>query len=926
MRVRGLFLRSRVARRTFRALLAAALLPLAVFVTLVTQAYVADRGERQRRESAEFLRHMGELSVQRLTAARATLAVRAADGIFEAPALHDPAVLAVLQRLATVAADGTVHGEASLAADWQAAGATRSLVARELWWLPADRVQPARVMLQWPDGRGRGWWLAEVAPDFLWADFAEPGAATDLCLQDVDGRALRCTGAVPADAPVWPVALERGFGSTDWVLKGQPRPRAAGLLDDLLTLALMAGLAALLLIVVIGLVLVRRTMVPLEQLMQGTRRVAAGDWSARVETAGHDEFGQLAGLFNAMTARQQRRHQAMEAQAGIDREILSAVALPQVLQQVAARLQALAPSARVAVLAQAADGSGWQCHRPGEAAWPCDAPAGAHDTATDDGLAVHCGLQRDTPPWVRLALDLPPEGQVPACWVPARWQAETVAVLLLAGDAPLALDEDARREVGQLRDRSALAVASARREHVLQERALRDSLTGLLNRRGLQALWEGWLAAEGGPRPFELMFIDLDGFKAVNDALGHSAGDTLLRAVTERLKAVLPPQAVLARHGGDEFVAALPSDAVTPAAAEALAESLCQRLALPFVVRGLVQHLGASVGLVSSPADGLDAEELLRRADLAMYAAKREGRGRWRRFSAALDRDASERAWIQRDLRDALNHGGLEVHFQPRLALHDGHTCGAEALVRWHHPVHGWVPPLRFVPVAEETGLVVELGWQVLSLALVQCRRWRETGAPVGRVAVNVSARQLREPEFAEQTLAMVARHGLRPQDLEIEVTESLFAGEPEAVQRALAPLRAHGVQVALDDFGTGFSSLAALRDLPVDVLKIDRSFVVELGIDARSDAVVRAIVALARDLGKRTVAEGVETALQEQRLRALGCDEVQGWRYARALPGDTFVHRARTGFAAVEEAALPATPGTTPPVRPSAPVSAADA
>jgi diguanylate cyclase len=400
---------------------------------------------------------------------------------------------------------------------------------------------------------------------------------------------------------------------------------------------------------------------------------------------------------------------------------------------------------------------------------------------------------------------------------------------------------------------------------------------------------------EGGPKPFTVLFVDLDGFKEVNDSMGHSAGDNLLCTVADRLRSLLPERSELARPGGDEFVMLLPAGVD----ADALAEEVCRRLAQPFVLRGQVVYIGASVGLASSPTDGLDRDELMRRADLAMYAAKGDGRGRWRRYADALDAEASERAWIARDLRLALDAGALEVHYQPRLDLASGRTCGAEALVRWPHPERGMIPPVRFIPVAEESELIVALGSFVLDAALAQCRHWRDKGLDVGRVAVNVSARQLRDPRFAESVMAALGRHGLQPRDLEIELTESLFAGEVSAVERALAPLRARGVCVALDDFGTGFSSLSALKHLPVDVMKIDRSFVIDLGQDRAADAVVRSVIALARDLGKRVVAEGVETELQQQRLQALGCDEVQGYRYAKPLPAATFLDSARRGFGA---------------------------
>ncbi|MEZ5620840.1 MAG: EAL domain-containing protein [Burkholderiaceae bacterium] len=911
MRIRGFFLRSRVARRTFWVLLAAALLPLALFALVAGQAYLAERDARQHRDETEYLKHIGLRAFDRLVAARATLAAHAADGRFDAPSLPGASGHRVLARLATLTGDRS-HGDAALAADWRRAGGDGLDGTRELWWLPLRDGQPARVILEWHDTRGRGLWLAEVAPEFLWADFEPDGPAAALCLQDAGRNPLRCARPAEAGAPEWRLFMRGAFDSPDWLVAGRRADAGIATQDDVLELLLLAGGATLLLITSLGLILVRRTMVPLEQLTAGTRRLAGGDWSVRVDDARGDEFGQLARQFNAMVEGQHRQLEAMTVQAAIDRELLGEVDLPRVMQQVVSRLQALAPGAGVAVVAQSVDGRDWQLHRPGLPATACEGPPETlqREPEADAWMTPRCGQAEAPPDWVRVALGQPPSAPAAVCAVPARWQGETVAVLLQCTACRTTLEEGTRREVAQLRDRCALAVATARREHRLVERAVRDELTGLLNRHGLHDACEEWLAGPGGPRDFAVLFVDLDGFKEINDSLGHSAGDLLLRAVTERLRALLPAGAVLARPGGDEFVALLPDDGPAPGGdggAEALAQTVCRRLAQPFVVCGQLQHIGASVGLAVCPQDGTDREELLRRADLAMYAAKAEGRGRCRRYADTLDREASERTWMLRDLRAAVGEGALEVHFQPRLELGSGRICSAEALVRWRHPQHGWIPPLRFVPLSEQSDLILVLGRQVMSLAMTQFRRWRTEGLRVGRVAVNVSARQLHEPLFADETLALLARHGLRPQDLEIEITESLFAGDPTAVTRALAPLRAHGVVVALDDFGTGFSSLGALARLPVDVMKIDRSFVIDLGQGTAADAVVRSVIALARDLDMRVVAEGVETRAQEQRLLALGCDEVQGYRYAKPLAPDAFVEGARAGFGATlgtEEAA----------------------
>jgi diguanylate cyclase (GGDEF)-like protein len=895
MRIRGLFLHSRVARRTFWVLVAAALLPLLLFGMLASQAYLDARERDQHRAATEFLKHIGLRAYDRLSAARATLAAHAAGGRFQAPRVDDPAVQTVLSRLATVDLDGRVGGDASLAGDWHRARGPAAADDRSVWWLPKMADAPGRVFIVRPDPDGRGHWLAEVAPAFLWADFAEDGPAAQLCLTDAAGERLRCPHPPAEDAPAWPLFMKAGFGSPDWLLQGhRPYAQAAGL-DGVLRVGAAGGAATLLLITILGLILVRRTMVPLEQLMAGTQRLAAGDWSVRVAARGRDEFGLLGQAFNAMAERLGRQWQANAVQATIDGEILGGLDAARVMQPINQRLAVLAPGSAVAVVVRSLVDERWRLFRPDLPAgrWidgPLDIDA---TTAVPGGIRVDEQRAGPLPPW--LAQMLPPQARpvTTAYWVPAHWQGGLVALLLIASPEPPTLDREALREVEMLRDRCAVGYAAALREHQLVERAVRDELTGLLNRHGLHDACDRWLSVAGGPAPFTVLFVDLDGFKEVNDSMGHSTGDQLLCTVADRLRSALPEAGVLARPGGDEFVMLLPA-AVD---ADALAADLCRRIAQPFALRGQVVHIGASIGLASSPAEGIDRDELMRRADLAMYAAKGDGRGRWRRYADTMDAQANERAWIARDLRRALETGVLEVHYQPRLDLRSGRTGGAEALVRWPHPERGMIPPMRFIPVAEESDLIVAIGDFVMDAALAQCRRWRDQGLDIGRVAVNVSARQLRDRHFTERVLAAVARHRLQPQDLEIELTESLFAGETSAVEQALAPLRARGVCVALDDFGTGFSSLSALKHLPVDVMKIDRSFVIDLGLDRSADAVVRSVIALARDLGKRVVAEGVETALQQQRLLALGCDEVQGYRYAKPLSATDFMAKAGIGF-----------------------------
>ncbi|MCW5633752.1 MAG: EAL domain-containing protein [Rubrivivax sp.] len=909
---RQLFLGSRIARRMFRVLLLAALVPTAGSALLVLEAVVSRDEAQAQHQARERLKQMGLRLHDRLEAARTTLAVHAAGSDWRAPPVLDP--------------HGGVHlvGVRTLATDALAGPPP------PLQWLPVPDG-PAQVQLAVRDDSGRAWWVAEVSPKYLWSDFRADGAGAGLCVFGPAGERLFCPHGAPdpTASADWRLFLRASFDAADWHIVG---PRMAPLAGEagsgeslpVARLVVLALAGTLLVAMLLGLVLVRRTLVPLERLADGTRRLARGELGTRVALPhgeNGDEFGELAAALNGMAARVQRQVTGLEVQARVDREILDGAPLPQTFAHVCARLAELAPGARAAILARDVASGEWLLHAGAEGIAPLRLmPDDVAWRLPPGELARHCAVASHSPAWLREAYTRttgrPARGAAHLCSVPAVWRGEPVALLLVCAEGAPELDAGARQEVETLRDRIALALAAAAREHHLVERAVRDSLTGLLNRNGLHDACDRRIAeAAGGDGAdagtFTLLLIDLDGFKEVNDTLGHPVGDAVLTTIASRLREEAPAGATLSRIGGDEFVMlhAGPADE-----AEALAGRLCALVARPIGHGGHVVHLGASVGLACHPRDAADRDELLRRADVAMYAAKAAGRGSWRRYADAMDEKASERAWITRELRLALagaTPGALDVHFQPRIDLKRGQVSSTEALVRWTHPERGAVSPGRFVPVAEDAGLIERLGDFVLDTALAQRRRWRDQGLACGRIAVNVSARQLRDAEFATRILAALERHGLPPSELELEITESLFAGDAAAVQRALQPLRERGVWVALDDFGTGYSSLAALQSLPIDVLKIDRSFVIELGTRESAHAVVRSVIALARALGKRVVAEGVETAEQERHLVALGCDEFQGFLYARPMPGGPFAARVAAGFGG---SAAPAAPAPTRP------------
>jgi diguanylate cyclase (GGDEF)-like protein/PAS domain S-box-containing protein len=422
-------------------------------------------------------------------------------------------------------------------------------------------------------------------------------------------------------------------------------------------------------------------------------------------------------------------------------------------------------------------------------------------------------------------------------------------------------------------------------EDALRHQAFHDGLTGLPNRVLFDDRLAGALArARRGDGQVAVVLVDLDDFKAVNDSLGHAAGDALLIECARRFDAEVRSTDTAARLGGDEF-AVLVEDAEDAAGAAAeIARRLRAALDRPFAIDGRALHVAASVGVAVADAATAGPLDVVRNADIAMYQAKGRGGGDLVAFEPEMLHAARERLDLREDLRGALERGELSVHYQPIVGLDDGRPAAVEALLRWTHPEHGAVSPARFVPVAEESGMIVALGAWVLE------RACRDLGALQGalgagaRVGVNVSAVQLREPGFPAQVAAVLARTGVAPGDVVLELTESVFAGG-EQVAGALRALRGLGVALSVDDFGTGYSSLSYLRNLEVDSVKIDRSFVAGLGEGPRDAALVRSIVELGHALGLTLVAEGVEDAVQERFLRDAGCDLAQGWRFGRPAP-----------------------------------------
>ena len=765
----------------------------------------------------------------------------------------------------------------ALASRWQAAaGPAPARAGRTATLRLETHVDGRGALLMAPAAAASPHCIGVLNPALVWAPLSESRDDGAWRVQSEDGRAVYAVQGADA-ADVRGAATDRfaahlflvaEFGAANWTFE-QTAPRATGRWHGMPIAVWLLSVAAATLLL-IGLAVSRtigRTLKPLAVLDAGARRLAAGIESTRVDVQRRDELGRLADSFNDMAAQLQERQAAARALAAIDEGILAHAPFAELAARACGRLGGALPTARIVVAWRDDDG----LH-----ALRGDAPAAPALAASPAALQQFDAVADGpfTPDsCVDLAAALALDTSVPWHAWAARDAGRNRALILVGGPAD-------GSEPAALRDRLTVAVVARDRERQLQQRATHDLLTGLRNTWGLQLALAPLLEADA---PLAVLFVDLDHFKDVNDCYGHAVGDRLLQSAARRLERAAPAGALLSRNGGDEFVVIVPGAgrAEASTAAAALLDSLGQ----PFILSTTEHRSSASIGIALFPQHGLDRDDLLRCADIALYEAKDAGRGRATVFELAFDARRRERNDLLAGLDRGLRRDEFVLHYQPRFHAATGAFASAEALVRWQHPERGLLLPGVFIDLAETSGLIDTLGQAVMAKAIEQLGQWRRAGLAVGRLSVNVSQRQFEHGTLVPLVRELLARHEAPGHLLEIEVTESVLGGDVDSVRRQLHELRTLGATVAMDDFGTGYSSLAQLRTLPIDVMKIDRAFVKDLEDAPDAVAIARTIVTLARALGLRIVAEGIETPAQAALLREMGCDEFQGFLFAKALP-----------------------------------------
>ncbi len=472
---------------------------------------------------------------------------------------------------------------------------------------------------------------------------------------------------------------------------------------------------------------------------------------------------------------------------------------------------------------------------------------------------------------------------------PVYWEGKVCAIFAvgLAGESSLSADE---RTYGRdFADRLGVALRFVDLEETVRLHAQLDLTTALLTRDNFKTRLSQEIArARREARQIALLFVDMDQFKKINDAIGHARGDALLEQASRRLKSCLREEDIVARFGGDEFAILLPALA-KGADAAIVAEKVIKALAKPFNFGGKEQRLSASVGACVCPDDGKSVDAMFRSADIAMYRAKSEGGGKYAFFEQDTLARIRDRADLESELAEALTDDSLKLFYQPQIDLQTGQINGAEGLIRWFHPKRGLISPDEFISVAEQCGLINPIGELVRKIACEQYVSWERAGIAPLRVAVNVSSSEFGREDFIERFASLMQETGVRPYCLELEITESLFLEKSEHVKGALGWLHQRGLHIVIDDFGTGYSSIAYLKRLPFDTLKLDRAFVKDIGNGDGSDELVLAILGMANSLGKTVVAEGVETEAQRDFLVRHGCDSGQGYLWSKPLPAREF-------------------------------------
>lgn len=747
--------------------------------------------------------------------------------------------------------------------------------------------------------------VGEIKQSYLWGDESDYPSDIHFCVyaryfNEANNEPIFCNNNATANAKnkamvgKWSLFLKAEFQHQPWEFVTERLYAIKSQSESFFSTKRFIALAliSLLFVGLMGLIHIRKTMVPLEKLIDGTRKIAQGKFDA-VEVEGKSEFSELADSFNQMSSNIQRQLDTLENLSNIDRSIATKLDVDALIQQIIHRVEKLTKGATVAV---------FRVNEITDDEIQCNVDISKHAQfderrvcishqeydflqSINDGFFDQCHPQSQFCYQKKLCV-----AGAQYTWVfPVLWQGKMCAFLAIGQKE--AFDENAFywTEIRKLAGRIAIAISAQAREDQLLIQAQYDALTGLPNRILLQdRLQQAMEHSDHTGEPFWLAFIDLDRFKFVNDSLGHSAGDQLLTEVAKRLSAIVEDTDTVARFGGDEFIIILQHQSDSHLRMDML-NQLIEASATPINLEGKEIFMSASIGIAVYPTDGKDGDTLLRNADVAMYRAKEMGKNNFQFFTQSMNKRVTDRLSLEMHLRRAIELNEFKLVYQPKVCLVTNEVVGMEALIRWHSEALGFISPLQFIPLAEENGLIIPIGEWAMRTACAQTKAWHAMGFEHLRISVNLSARQFKQKDLVTSIGHVLQDTDLHADALELELTESLVMNGVEESMKILHGIRQAGVHLSVDDFGTGYSSLAYLKDLPLNTLKIDKSFTD--GIINRYDKVpiVDSIILLAKNLGLKVVAEGVEHSYQASYLAAHGCDEIQGYFFSKPESPENF-------------------------------------
>ena len=838
--------------------------------------------------------------------------------------------------------DGRTHdllGRMSNSSSLATAVAKDSKKFGTIVWSTLDDDGKSHVFMR--VARDTGAIIGELAPDFLWN--VPIDATSVLCVLGESGDPLFCSDPVPAAvldkvkkeladhqanrlawelngnrflANYWALFLEHSFNAGQWtIVLAKPESEVLSAMTRFEAMFPPAIAISILAVVLLCVSQIRRYLVPLERLSHGTRRIAERNFSDPVHVESGDEFEELAGSFNSMATRLERQFGTLATMAEIDRLILSTTDADYIVETLLNRLPEIVPcrSVCVAIIGEKGDAADLRIKRDPAGK---DIESGTINLTSDDIRVLTDGARHrffevgDSLPEYLSSIAQDDTGRVLVLPVVSKDGLSAIIALGIAHGCALSNEDiDQAREVA---DRTAVALSNIAWEEKLYHQAHYDALTDLPNRVLLRdRLEQAMSRASREGTSVAVLFLDLDRFKSINDSLGHVAGDQFLKEMATRLTGQLREGDTVVRFGGDEFIVIIPdiaSDLHIVTTISSICENILSATMDPFSLEGHEIKITSSIGVSLYPQDADNFDDLLKNADTAMYHAKSQGRDNYQFYAQDLNAAAMQRFSMQNDLHGALENDELELFFQPQVDLRTGTLVGAECLIRWQHPEHGFVSPGRFIPIAEDTGLIAAIDEWVLRTACAQSRVWQDRGLPGMRMAVNLSPRQFHNRSLVNIVSDVLKETQLPAELLELEVTEGAIMTDIDQTIATLRALSQLGVRVAVDDFGTGYSSLAYLAQFPLDVLKIDQSFVRDVVTHPDVACVVAAIVSLAHSLGLTVIAEGVENEEQVNFLRSLECEEIQGYLYGRPLPAKEFEFLLEFG---VGEPLRSFTPGT---------------